>query len=185
MNEVEITKKSVELLSEHCHSLAFNERIVTAMKVVLSYIEKIMQRRLPDYMYYLLLPIMYTLTDLTASLPRLVGICLKMTEIQTTIWSNNKNHSATEAFFNCLDRVNENISRKIKALIDLQYQENKVKLENFIRPFLSRLGSGFFNIEATCVVFDQLIMINSLNKMHYIFALSLHFLSAKLLACEH
>ena len=185
MNEVEITKKSVELLSEHCHSLAFNEKIVTAMKVILSYIEKIMQRRLPEYMYYLFLPIMYTLTDLTASLPRLVGICLKLTEIQTTVWSSNKEQSVIEVFFEGLEVVNRNLADKIKSLIDLQLQENKVRLENFIRPFLSRLGSGFFNIETTCVVFDQLIMINTLNKMYFIMALALHFLAPKLLVCEH
>lgn len=185
VNEVEITKRSVELLSEHCHSLAFNEKIVTAIKVVLSYIEKIMQRRLPEYMYYIFLPIMYTLTDLTASLPRLVGICLKITEIQTTVWSSNKEQPIIDVFFECLQVINSKVLNKIKALIDLQFQENKVKLENFIRPFLSRLGSGFFSIETTCVVFDQLIMINTLNKMYFIFALSLHFFSAKLLACEH
>lgn len=185
LNEVEITKKSVELLSEHCHSLAFNEKIVTAMKVVLSYIEKIMERRLPDYMYYILLPIMYTLTDLTASLPRLVGICLKMAEIQTTVWSSNKDTPILNVFFSCIVAIDPKIEEKIKALIDLDYQENKVKLENFIRPFISRLGSGYFNIETTCVVFDQLIMINTLNKMYYLLALTLQLLFPKLIVCEH
>ena len=185
LNEVEITRKSVELLSEHCHSLAFNEKIVTAMKVVLSYIEKIIQRRLPDYMYYILLPIMYTLTDLTSSLPRLVGICLKMIEIQRTIWLSNREEGIIEIFFESLEALDPAISTKIKSLIDLQFQENKVKLENFIRPFLSRLGSGFFNIETTCVIFDQFIMINTLNKMYLILALIINFLSEKLRNCEH
>lgn len=185
LNEVEITRKSVELLSEHCHSLAFNEKIVTAMKVVLSYVEKIIQRRLPEYMYYLLLPIMYTLTDLTSSLPRLVGICLKIMEIQTTVWLNDSEQGILGIFFSFLKDVNPSLSDKINSLIDLTTEQNKLKLENFIRPFLSRLGSGFFNIETTCVIFDQFIMINSLNKIYLILTLCLDFLSDKLLKADH
>lgn len=84
-NEVEITKKSVDILSEHCPALAFNEKVVTAMKVFLSYMEKVVERRLPEFMYYLFLPIMYTLTDLAPNLPKIVGMGMKIFEIQRTV----------------------------------------------------------------------------------------------------
>lgn len=185
LNEVEITKKSVELLSEHCHSLAFNEKIVMTMKVVLSYIEKIIQRRLPEYMFYIMLPLMYILTDLSASLPRFVGVCLKMTEIQTTVWLSNKDTPVIEVFFQCLDQVSPQLHTKIEELIDLNFQENRVKLENFIRPFISRLSCGYFLIDTTCVVYDQLIMINTYNKMYNILALTLFHMSPDLLKTQH
>ena len=185
MNEVEITRKSVELLSEHCHHLAFNEKVVMAMKVILSYIEKIFQRRLPDYMYYILIPVMYILSDLAASLPRIIGISLKMTEIQTTVWLSSKDVPAHQAYFQCLDQINPDLSKKINSLLDLSFQENKVKLDNFIRTFIARLSTGYFSIETTCVVYDQLIMINTFNKMLYILALAMDHQAQALLAAPH
>ena len=185
LNEVEITKKSVQLLSEHCPNLAFNEKIVMALKVVLSYIEKIIQRRLPEYMYYIMIPLMYILTDLSGSLPRLVGICLKMTEIQTTVWLSNKETPVIDVFFQCLDQISPQLHSKITDLIDLNFIENKLKLENFIRPFISRLSCGYFKMDTTCVVYDQLIMINTYNKMYNILVLTLSHMAPDLMKTQH
>jgi hypothetical protein len=185
LNEVEITRKSVELLSEHCGKLAYNEKVVTAMKVVLSYIEKIIERRLPEYMFYIMLPIMYILSDLASSLPRLIGICLKLAEIQTTVWLSSKETPLIQVFFQSLDMINPQVTEKIHSLLDLNFQENNLKLENFIRPFIARLSTSYFHIDTTCVVYDQLIMINTLNKMLFILALSLDHISSALMTVQH
>ncbi|CAG9334037.1 unnamed protein product [Blepharisma stoltei] len=184
-NEVEITKKSVDLLSEHCPALAFNDKVVMAMKVLLSYMEKVVERRLPEFIYYLMLPIMYTLPDLASNLPKMVGIGMKIFEIQTTVWTSEKGEGIIFVFLNRLREVNPQLAEKFEKMCDIRFQENKEKLENFLRPFLSRLGSGFFNIETTCFVYDQLIMKNSVDLMYYFLAIALHSMSDRILGLEH
>jgi hypothetical protein len=185
LNEVEITKKSVELMTEHCKGLAFNAKIVNAMKVVLSYIEKMMQRRLPDYMYYVLLPVFNVLEELADSLPKLVGMGLKMAEIQTTVWAGNRDVGIIDVFLQCSSRVTAAIESKIRELLDLSFEETRLKLENFIRLFVSRLGVGVLSLETASVVFDQVLMINTVNKLYYILSLCLSVIWTKLASVGH
>jgi hypothetical protein len=57
------------------------------MKTVLSYYENLISHRLPDFLYYMVIPILFTFLD-TFKLPeQLIGIALQFGEIQSTVFA--------------------------------------------------------------------------------------------------
>jgi hypothetical protein len=180
-NEVEITKKAVEVFSQFCPSLAFDSKIINQVRVVLSYLECVYQRLLPDFQYYLQMPVFYILNELGINMPKLVGVCLKMTEIQNTVWPDNPSESITDIFLNTLYKLDSDLYNLLTNLIDIRNTLSRERLENFLKPFLARLTSGYLNIEVTCMIYDQFLIVNSNHKIYYILAIILMIIKPRLL----
>lgn len=180
-NEVEITKKAVEVFSQFCPSLAYDSKIINQVRVVLSYLECVYQRLLPDFQYYLQMPIFYILNELGINMPKLVGVCLKMTEIQNTVWPDNPSESITDIFMNILYKLDSDLYNLLTSIIDTRNTLSRERLENFLKPFIARLTSGYLNIEVTCMIYDQFLIVNSKHKIHYILAIILMIIKPRLL----
>ena len=180
-NEVEITKKAVEVFSQFCPSLAYDSKIINQVRVVLSYLECVYQRLLPDFQYYLQMPVFYILHELAINMPKLVGVCLKMTEIQNTVWPDNPNESITDIFLNILYKLDSDLYNLLTNIIDIRNTISLERLENFLKPFIARLTSGYLNIEVTCMIYDQFLIVNSKYKIHYILGIILMIIKPRLL----
>jgi hypothetical protein len=165
-NEVEIVRRSQEMFAEHCPSLAYNHDAVIGMKTVLSYYENLISHRLPDFLYYMIIPIMFTFSD-TLKLPeQLIGIALKFGEIQSTVFAFEGPMWAQ--FTRCLAGVSSSLTEKVKSLLNLTLTPSQEKLDEFVQPFVARLTSGYMQIEVTCLVYDQLVMCNCASYLFYV-----------------
>lgn len=180
-NEVEITKKAVEVFSHYCPQLAYDSKVINYARTVLSYIECTYQRLLPDFQYYLQLPIFYILNEMGINMPTLIGVCLRISEIQNTVWPDNSEESITDIFLSILYKLDSDLYNHLNNIIDSRNPNSSEKLENFLKPFMARLTSGYLNIDVTCMIYDQFIMVNSKNKIHYILVLVLMTFKQKLL----
>jgi hypothetical protein len=151
------------------------------MKVVLGYMERVLGKRLPDYIYYIVLPIFYTLTDSFNQVSFLVGVSTKVAEIQNTVFLFDNFEDSSDAiighlsnnFFTCVNEMDADIARLINGLIDVVNRDNLERFEAWLTPFIYQLGTGFFNIDVACLVFDCFILQNRKHLIYYILTCAL------------
>ena len=184
-NEIEITKRCADLLRQHSPGLAYDQNLLNGMKVVLGYFERVSEKRLQDYEYYLLLPIAHTLFNYSSQTTMMVGFFSRIKAIQASICSKYiDENSAVEHFLACVREIDHSIESKIREVLDFRQQKNVDKLKNFIMSFVTRLSCSFFNIETTCFVWDSILLKNTINKILCIFGAALSLISQELEACR-
>jgi hypothetical protein len=115
------------------------------MKMILGYTERVIGRRIPDYMYYIAIPIFYALTDSYDKVPFLVGVITHMAEIQNSIFVDEKQNEEGEfvhgamanIFLNCLLEFDSDLARHLGTLIDISNRDNLEKFEAWLKPIIT------------------------------------------------
>lgn len=181
-NEIEIVRRSQELFSEHCPSLAHNHEAVMGMKTLLSYYENLIAHRLPDFLYYMQLPIIYTFSDSYKIPEQLIGIALRFGEVQSTVFAFEG--PLWKHFMDCLFNISKSLYEKLRTLLNLSLIPNQERLEEFVQPIIARLTSGFVNIDVTCLIYDQLVMRNCVDYMFYVLSVMLVLMEDSIHRCK-
>ena len=170
-NEVEITQKSQELLTEFCPAQAHNYEILMWVKSVLSYLETKLDRKLPEPLYYLMLPLVYVMGDSVRHVPALIGYSLSLYDINKSTFIPEGDLPLCDLFLSIQREHDPSIVDILSTLIDLRTDDRT--LTEFIAVFLARLSSGFFGMDCAALIYDQLIIKNSLHFLLDVLALTM------------
>mmetsp|Transcript_18235 Transcript_18235/g.32680 ORF Transcript_18235/g.32680 Transcript_18235/m.32680 type:complete len:564 (+) Transcript_18235:952-2643(+) len=170
-NEIEIVRRAQELLSEHCPSLAYNHEAIMGMKTTLSYFENLISHRLPEFLYYMVLPIFHTFSDSYKLPEQIISISLRFGEIQSTVFAFEG--PMWRKFMDCLNNISKSLYEKFRTLLNLSLVPNQERLDEFVQPIIARLTSGFVSIDVTCLVYDQLVMRNCTDYLFYVLCVML------------
>ena len=170
-NEVEITKKMQEHLTEFCPAQAYNYEILMWVKSVLSYLETKLERQLPDPLYYLVLPMVYVFGDSVRHVPALIGYSLSLYDIHKSTFIPEGDLSLCDLYLSIQRQHDPSVLDIINTLLDLRTDDRI--LTQFVAEFLGRLTSGFFSMDCAALIYDQLIIKNTLYFLVDVLALTL------------
>eukprot|EP00828_Plagiopyla_frontata_P024966 TRINITY_DN31890_c0_g1_i1.p1 TRINITY_DN31890_c0_g1~~TRINITY_DN31890_c0_g1_i1.p1 ORF type:complete len:400 (-),score=75.88 TRINITY_DN31890_c0_g1_i1:17-1216(-) len=202
--DIQIQKDAENFVDKMTHPEEFDGSMILAMKILLSYYEKKMDRILADYLYMLSIPLIFTFGEqkhLHKKPAMLIGmflnihkIVLEFDPLTDLIVAHDAFYDAlmTDLFMNSLGALDEDIMIKFTTLLDLERPTERTLLVLLVKKFVHSLGFNYLSLQITLFLWDQIFMkVNRVNKenksqmeIFVAMVISLIPLKAQILECQ-